>query len=178
MKKSLKFLMVAVLTLGATALFAQKFGRIDYMSIIYTMPEITGIQEKLEKAEVDWRQQLTGIQEEANKKLTEFQNLPEDTAEAVRTLRQTEVLDLQRRYQDYMQLAQESLQKTETELMTPLQEKADNAIKKICKAQGIIVVFQNQSVIYIDEEQTTDITAAVKTELGIPADAVPAIPGQ
>ena len=50
MKKSLKFLMVAILTLGSTALFAQKFGRIDYMSIIYTMPEITGIQEKLEKA--------------------------------------------------------------------------------------------------------------------------------
>lgn len=170
--------MVAVLTLGSTALFAQKFGRINYGEVIYTMPEMANVQESLEKAQVDWRQQLTSIQDEATKKLTEFQNLPEGTTESVRQLRQREVLDLQQRYQDYLQLAQENIEKTQQDLMTPLQEKVDAAIKKICKAQGIVVVFQLGSVIYIDEDQATDITPAVKTELGIPADAVPNIPAQ
>ncbi|MDR2912631.1 MAG: OmpH family outer membrane protein [Alistipes sp.] len=175
MKRTIKFLLVAAFTLGSTALFAQKLGRIDYLGIIQAMPEMTTVQESLQKAETEYREHLESLQVEANRKVDEIQRLPEGTTESVRQLRQREVVELQQRYQEYLQLAQQGLEQTQMELMQPLQDKADAAIQKICKAQGIVAVFQiDQQAIYLDAEATIDITAAVRTELGITATATPA----
>ena len=165
--------MVAVLMLGSTTLFAQKFGRIDYEAIIVTMPEFATFQTDLQKVYSDFSEHIQGMQVERNRKMDEAQNLPEGTSETTRQLRAREIMELEQRINDYAQTADQGIQQAQAELIKPLRDKADAAIAKICKAQSIIVVFQTGSVIYIDESQTTDITAAVKTELGIPADAVP-----
>ncbi|MDR1671366.1 MAG: OmpH family outer membrane protein [Alistipes sp.] len=171
MKRSIKFLLVAVLTLGSTSLFAQKFGRIDYFGIIQAMPEMTGVQEGLSKAQTEYRDHLESLQVEVNKKLDEFQKLPATTTESVKQLRQRDIIELQQRQQEYLQLAEEGLAQTQEELITPLRAKADAAIEKICKAQGIVVVFQAETVVYIDKSATIDISDAVRKELGITAPA-------
>ena len=167
--KSIKFLLVAALTLGSTALFAQKFGRIDYADVIQSMPEMAGVQEGGEKAQVEYSEHLESLQVELNNKVNDLQKAPATMSESVRQLRNREIQELQQRLQQYYEIAQEELQKTQFELMTPLQEKADAAIKKISKAEGIIAVFQKDSVVYLDEDVIVDITAKVKTELGIAA---------
>ncbi len=167
--KSIKFLLIAALTLGSTALFAQKFGRIDYADVIQSMPEMAGVQEGVEKAQVEYSEHLEGLQVELNNKVNDLQKAPATMSESVRQLRNREIQELQQRLQQYYEIAQEELQKTQFELMTPLQEKADAAIKKISKAEGIIAVFQKDSVVYLDEDVIVDITAKVKTELGIAA---------
>jgi outer membrane protein len=169
MKRSIKFLMTVALTLGSTALFAQKFGRIDYFGVIQAMPEMTGVQESLTKAQTEYREHLESLQVEVNKKLDEFQKLPATTTESVKQLRQRDIIELQQRQQEYLQLAQEGLAQTEEELITPLRTKADAAIEKICKAQNIVVVFQDESVVYLDKAATIDISDAVRKELGITA---------
>ncbi len=166
MMKSIKILLVAVLTLGSTALFAQKFGRIDYTNVIQSMPEMTTVQTDLQAAQTEYEEHLEGLQVELNNKVNDLQNAPETMSASVRQLREREIQELQQRLQEYYQIAQEELQKTQMDLMLPLQEKADAAIKKICKAEGIVVVFQNDSMVYIDDT-ISDITAKVKTELGI-----------
>lgn len=160
-------MLVGALMFGSTTLFAQKFGRIDYFGVIQAMPEMTNVQESLTKAQAEYREHLESLQVEVNKKMEEFQKLPATTTESVKQLRQRDIIELQQRQQEYYQLAQESLAKDEEELITPLKEKADAAIKKICKAQGIVMVFQNESVIYIDADATIDISDAVRKELGI-----------
>jgi outer membrane protein len=87
-------------------------------------------------------------------------------------LKNREIVELQQRIQEYYQVAQEGVQQQYVALMAPLQEKADAAVKKICKAQGIIAVFQTGAMIYLDEDQIVDISAPVRAELGIAADAV------
>lgn len=169
MKKTIKFLLVAALTMGSTALFAQKFGRIDYAGVIQSMPEMTEVQTKLQAAQTEYEEHLEGLQVELNNKVNDLQNAPTTMSASVRQLREREIQELNERLQQYYQIAQEELQKTQMELMTPLQDKADAAIEKVSKADGIIVVFQNDSVVYLDQTATTDITARVKTELGIPA---------
>ncbi len=172
MKKSIKFLMVAVLTLGSTALFAQKFGRIDYQAMIPLMPEFASVQSSLQTVEADYMEHIEGMQVEVNKKIDELGKLPETATETARQLRNREIVELQQRIQEYYQVAQEGVQKSYMDLMAPLQEKADAAIKKISKAQGIIAVFQTGAMVYLDEDQIVDISAAVRAELGIAADAV------
>lgn len=178
MKRTFKILMAAVLTLGATSVFAQKFGRLDYQATIFTMPEFATVQTELQKVSAEYQEQLESIQVELNRKVDEISKLPDTTTETTRQLKNREMLDLQQRHNDFYQMADEAIQKAQSDLMQPLVTKANVAIEKICKAQSIIMVFQVGSVVYIDEAQTIDITADVRKELGIPADAVPAAPAQ
>ncbi len=165
--------MVAALALGSTTLFAQKFGRIDYQATIFTMPEVAGVQTEIQKVAAEYREQVENIEVELNRKVDEISKLPDTTTETTRQLKNREMIDLQQRLQDFYQMAEEGIQKTQSDLMQPLVTKANAAIEKICKAQNIIVVFQTGAMVYIDEAQTIDITADVRKELGIPADAVP-----
>jgi outer membrane protein len=104
-----------------------------------------------------------------NNKINDLNKAPATMSESVKQLRTREIQELQERLQQYYQIAQEELQKTQMDLIAPIQTKADEAIKKVCKAEGIIIVFQTGGVVYIDEDQTIDILPKVKTELGITA---------
>ena len=59
--------------------------------------------------------------------------------------------------------------KKENELIEPVQNKANDAVNKVAKANGYIAVFNTSipSLAYFDEAQLTDIAALVKKELGI-----------
>ncbi len=175
MKRSIKFLMVAILTMGSTALFAQKIGRIDYQALIFSMPEVATVQAELQKVEADYMDVIEGMQVERNKLMDEISKLPETTSETARQLKNRQAIEIEQRLQEYFQSAQEGVQKAQADLMKPLQDKADAAIAKICKAQGIATVFQTEAMIYFDEQQIVDITAAVRTELGIPEGATPVV---
>jgi maltose-binding protein MalE len=63
----------------------------------------------------------------------------------------------------------EAGQKKQAELLEPVQKKAQDAINKVAKAGGYIVVFDVSipNLAYIDESQTIDIAPAVKKELQI-----------
>ncbi len=166
MKKTI-FLLVAALLMGSTSVFAQKFGRIDYPGVIQAMPEMASVQSGVEKVQAEYEEQLESWQVELNNKLNDYQKNSETLSTTVRELKENEIRELQQRLEDYFQIAQNGIQTTQGELIAPLREKADAAIAKIAKADGIIVVFQDQSTVYLDPTAVTDITAKVKTELGI-----------
>ena len=54
------------------------------------------------------------------------------------------------------------------ELMEPIYKKAQEKMQEIAKAGGYIYVFDRGSILYIDEAQSTDITAECRKALGIP----------
>lgn len=164
-----KLLLVCALVLGSSALFAQnptKFGRVNYTDVIQTMPEMKQVELDFEKAQKEYEDQIEAIQVELNNKLNDFQKLPTTTSEAIRQDKARDIQNLQERLQQFYQTAQEQLNKTQMDLMAPLEARANEAIKKICKSSGIIVAFfANGSAAYIDEAATIDITEKVKAEL-------------
>lgn len=163
--------MVAALALGSTSVFAQKFASIDYQGIIFAMPDMTAVQESLTKTQTEYQEQLESVGVEYNTLMQEFQNLPEGTSEAIRQLKQRDLIAIQQRQEEYYQIAQEGIQRAQMELMAPVQEKVDTAIKNICKAQSIVAVFQSERIgadlVFLDEDMATDITEAVCKELGV-----------
>ena len=48
MRKAIKLPLAVVLVMGATSLFAQKFGRINTQEIIMAMPETKTMQENMD----------------------------------------------------------------------------------------------------------------------------------
>ena len=174
MKKFLKLTLVATLFMSATTLSAQKFGRVDLAAIVPNMTEFKEAQTNLETYGKDLQDQLEQIQVEFNTKLAEYEKNGATYTDAVRQLKESELQQLQQRFTDFQQIAQQDLQRKEQELMAPIYDKANAAIEKVSKAGGYLAIFSTANdnpasagLAYFDKDALTDITAEVKAELGI-----------
>ena len=175
MKKALKLTLAVALMMGATSLYAQKFGRINSQEIVMAMPETKEMQTNLETFGKELNENIETINVEFNNKLQEYQKTANTLTDAVRELE-----DLQRRSQEFQQMAQRDYAKKQEELLQPIIEKAKAAIDKIAAAGGYLFVFDTSagSLAYFDEAALTDLAPEVRKELGItdaPA-AAPAAP--
>ncbi len=169
MNKVIKICMVAALMMCSTSIFAQKLGRISMQEIIVAMPETTSMQTNLEAFRKDLADNLETMQVELNKKYEDYQkNLSTMTA-SVRDLKEKDMQDLQTRLQQFEQSAMQDMQAKQNELLEPIIKKAKDAVNKVSKAGGYTVVYDMavNSLAYIDEASVTDISGAVKAELGI-----------
>ena len=174
MKKFLKLTLAVVLMVSATAVSAQKFGRVDLAAVVTNMAEFKEAQTNLEAYGRDLQDQLEQIQVEFNKLYAEYEKNVTTYSDTVRQLKERELTELQQRFQDFQQLAQQDMAKKEAELMNPIYEKANDAIKQVSSAGGYVAIFsttQDQpaaaGLAYFDPAQLTDITPAVKAELNI-----------
>jgi outer membrane protein len=68
-----------------------------------------------------------------------------------------------KRINEYKETAQNDLQKKETELMKPLQEKIKTSIQKVGKAKGYQYIMNAENLLLADGP---DLTADVKKDLG------------
>ena len=177
MKKFLKLTLAVVLMLSTSPVFAQKFGRVDLMAVLTNMPEYKEAQTNLEAYGKDLQNQLEQIMVEYNKLYTEYEKNAATLTDSVRQLKEREIMEIQQRYTDFQQIAQQDMQRKEMEVMNPIYEKANEAVKKVSMAGGYLAVFSTTGdqpggagLAYFDPAALTDITADVKKELGIAAE--------
>lgn len=180
MKNFFRLTLAVVLMLSTSTVFAQKFGRVDMASVLTNMAEYKEAQSNLEAYGADLQNQLEQIMVEYNKLYADYEKNAATYSDSVRQLKEREIMEVQQRYADFQQIAQQDIQRKEMELMNPIIEKANEAVKKIAAAAGYLVVFSttgdqpnSAGLAYFDAAALTDITAAVKKELGI-SDAAPA----
>lgn len=179
MKKLLKLTLLAVAVLAVSTVSAQKFARVNLQEIVVAMPEFEEAQKNLEAFGKDLQEQMEQIQVEFNNKVADFEKNQATMAASIKQMKQQELEQLQQRFSEFQQIAQQDFQKKETELLEPVQKKAQEAVNKIAKAVGYLAVFNTAipSLVYFDEAQLTDISASVKKELGI-VDAPAATPAK
>ena len=177
MKKAIKLTLAVVFVMGATSLFAQKFGRINTQEVISVMPEMKEMQTNIEAYSKDLQESMENIVVEYNNKYQEFNKNFSTMSDAVRQLKEKELNDLIQRRNDFEQVAQQDLQKRYNELLAPIIDKAKAAIDKVASAGSYLAVFDTStgSLVYFDEAMLTDLAPAVKKELGI-TDAPAAAP--
>ena len=171
MKNVLKLTLAVVCVMFSTSLFAQKIGRINTQEIIVNMKEYKEANTQMETYAKDLQAQLETIQVEFNNKLQEYQKAEATMTDAVRQLKEKELTDLQNRIREFQQVAQQDIQKKQAELMAPIEKKANEAIQEVAKAGGYAVILETGMMIYFDEAQVKDISAEVKSKLGISATA-------
>lgn len=174
MKKFLKLTLTLMLVFSASSLFAQKFGRVDLAAIVTAMPEYKEAEANLQIYGKDLQDQLEQIQVEFNNRYLEYEKNVATYSDSVRQLKERELTELQQRFQDFQQVAQQDMQKKEAELINPVYTKANDAVKVVSTRGGYIAVFNtagdqpaSAGLAYFDAEALTDITAEVKKELGI-----------
>ena len=174
MKKILKLTLAVALMLCATAASAQKFGRVDLAAIVPNMPEFKEAQTNLEAYGMDLQNQLEQIQVEFNQKYAEYEKNRATYTDTIRQMKESELQQLQQRFQEFQQIAQQDIQQKEAELMEPIYNKANEAVKAVAEAGGYMAIFStagdmatSAGLAYFDPAALTDITADVKKNLGI-----------
>lgn len=174
MKKFLKLTLAVVLVFSASTAFAQKFGRVDLAAVLTNMPEYKEAQTNLEAYGKDLQDQLEQIMVEYNKLYADYEKSAATLNDSVRQLKEREIMEVQQRYTDFQQIAQQDMQRKEMEIMNPIYEKANEAVKSVSMAGGFLVVFSttgdqpaSAGLAYFDANALIDITADVKKSLGI-----------
>ncbi len=169
MKRALKICLVAILV--AIAGFAnaqQKFGHIDSQALVSIMPETKAASAEMEKQGKNLEDQMKVMQDEYQKKITEFSQQGDSLTEIVRQAKVEDLQSLEQRIRNFQQVAQQQIQKKQGELMQPVFAKANETIETVAKEQGVIYVFDASSgaVLYKSNE-SIDLLPLVKAKLGI-----------
>ena len=144
LKKIALLVVMFALPLGAMA--QAKFAHMNSQDVIAVMPEFTKAQADLDAMSKKYQDEMQRTNEEFQKKYQEFlaqaDSLPKNIAER----RQKELQDA----------------------MAPIYKKLDEAIQAVGKTEGVVYIFDlARTPIPFVGAQSVDVTAKVKTQLGI-----------
>ena len=165
-----KFIICALCAIcGFTTANAQaKFGHVNTQEIIQAMPEFAAARADIEKLSQQYEADLKSMQDELQKKADAFEKEQATLPENIKTRRNQELQDLYQRIQQTYQDNQQALGKAQSEKMQNITTKVLDAIKAVGQEGGYVYVMDMSAGIpYISTTLSTDVTAQVKTKLGL-----------
>ena len=167
MKSILKLITVAFLTLAPLAVFTQSnVAHINVQQLISEMPEVVAAQNELAKLEKDYTTQIDNAFKEFQTKAQSYSADAANQTDVTNQARQKELESMQTNLQEFRDSAAQELQKKQMDLMTPLLEKARNAITKVGKEQGFNYVIDSSPNGGLILAEGKDLIEDVKRELG------------
>ena len=118
MKNTLKLFALVAFMFAAFATSAQtakpiKLGHLDVQKVMTSMPEFKKAQDDLAAKEQEIRKELTAMHENYQKLMQEYQANAKTLTELSRTAKEQEIQGLAERIQNFQQLAQEQMAKTQ-----------------------------------------------------------------
>jgi len=146
-----------------------KFGHINSDELIQTMPEYDSATVKLEKFRKELVNALELMSVELNNKNEAYQKDAKNLSDIVKQTKEQELVDMNKRIQDFQANAQTQLQNKQTEVFQPIYAKVDKAIKDVGKENGFFYVFDvaKGALLYFDETKSVNVMPLVKTKLGL-----------
>ena len=167
MKSIFKLLVAAFLTVAPLTVIAQSnVAHINVQLLISEMPEVISAQNELSKLEKDYTTQIDNAFKEFQTKAQSYSSDAANQTDVTNQARQKELESMQTNLQEFRDSAAQELQKKQMDLMTPLLEKARNAITKVGEAQGFNYVIDSSPNGGIILANGKDLLADVKKELG------------
>lgn len=144
-----------------------KFGHIDSDELIQALPEFDSANAQLETFRQELINTLELMSVELNNKSDAYNKESKNLTDLVRQTKEQELVDLNRRIQDFQTNAQEQLQNKQIELFQPIYTKVEKAIRDVGKENGFIYIFNVGTLLYFDESKSVDVLPMAKTKLGL-----------
>lgn len=166
-----KLLLLFILTnVILTTTFAQKFAYVDTDYILNKIPEFKQAQDKLDNFSADWQAEIESKYAAVEKMYRAYQqekvlltdNMKSKREEAIIT-KETVAKNLQQKYFG----PEGQLFTKRQELITPIQDKIQNAIKELAKANKYQIVFDSSSdLIMLHKDNNLDQSDKVLDLMG------------
>jgi outer membrane protein len=145
-----------------------KFGHINSDELILEMPEFDSARIKLDRFRKELINHLELMSSELNKKNEAYNKESKNLSDVVRNVKEQEMMDMNRRIQEFQDMAQTQLQEKQLEFFQPVYAKVEKAIQDVGKENDYLYIFnssQGGSLIYFDKAISTDVTDMVKVKL-------------
>ena len=129
----ISMLLVFLMLMGSAVIVGQtpKLGHINSNELLALMPERDKAAKTVEAFAKDLEGQLSAMSAEYENKLQDYQSKQALMTDPVKQTKIQEITDLERRIQQFQLTAQESLQKKENQVLTPIIDKAKKAIEDV-----------------------------------------------
>jgi len=169
MKKLFKVALVAgcMLFAGNFAKAQSKIGYINFQQLISLMPETKTIKSQLDIYSKQFTDQLAAMNTELQTKGQDYQKNSATMTDAIRSAKQAELQDIQKRMQDFQNTAQQKYDEKTNELSKPLIDKARAAVADIAKEKGYAYILDSSQVTLLVSPPADDVFEAAKVKLGV-----------
>lgn len=142
----MKKIIIALLMCLPFTVMAQgnlKIGIFNSQEVITIMPEYNAGMTELENMNLKYQTEAKKLQEELEKKYQEYTSTAETLDAAIRQYKETELARLQQSIQEFATNADNTLKKKQQELMLPIANKIQQAIKKVGDENGFTYIIDN-----------------------------------
>ncbi len=159
---------LCLLITGTTGLMAQvKLGHVDRQDLMLKLPERPVAEEKMKKfaGELDTRLKAMGT--EYQTKVADVQGRFETMTQTEKDAAQREVAEMEERITKAQETAKEDLSKMEQELLAPMVERTDKAIKEVAGENNFTYIFDTSTGMVLYWEKGEDIAPLVKKKLNV-----------
>lgn len=163
--KKLIVLLFMIIPLGA---FAQevKIAFVNTQEVFMAMPEVSAMEKQMADLNEKYKLELKQMQDEYQKKYSDFIAQQDSLTENIKLRRMQEIQDIQGRMDNFMQVAQQDVQKKQQELIQPVQEKLQKAIKSVGDEKGYTYIIDPAALLYTGSN-AIDATSFVRAKLGL-----------
>lgn len=160
----------AFLVLMSTEALGQTISvaHVNTIELINAIPEKSQASERLATLSKNYKDELQVMQNEYNKKYSDFVTYQNTLAENIKVRRMQELTELEVRIQKFTEIAQKDLEEQERIMLEPLRQKVLNAIKIVGIEHKFTVVYDlaDKAVVFVTPD-AVDANPLVKRELGV-----------
>jgi outer membrane protein len=170
MKNLLKLVVITLFLFSGTAVNAQnfKFGHINSQELLSLMPERDSAEAKIQQYAKDLEGELEIMNVEYRNKLNDYLEKQDVLTPLVKQTKEQELNEFSNRIQEFSTSAQQEIQQQEAQLIQPIIQKAEKAIKDVGKENGFSYIFDlSRGTIIYFSEQSEDILPMVLKKLGL-----------
>jgi outer membrane protein len=166
---TLKFLLLTFLLANQAPSFAQKFGYLNSQALLSELPEVKqadanlqALQAQLEKKGQQMVAELENKYKDLQRKEQSGEISPKALEEEAKKLKEQEA-----ELGKYEQEMQKQLLAKRQETLQPILDKVNNIIKQVATENQFTYIFDSSAGILLYAQESMDVTALVKTKLGI-----------
>lgn len=160
-------LALALFAFAFTAQAQQQFAYVDAQAILAELPAVKQADANLEALQAQLQKRLEASIEQFQKDVTEFQQKIE-RGELAPVQQQEEQAKLEQRQQELAAEEQgmvQQIQDKRTELLQPIYDGLNDAIKAVAEEQGFTFIFDKQVLLF--GEDSMDVSEAVKAKISL-----------
>ena len=143
---------------------------IAFLIVVQLMPEADSAMVQLEAANKEAQDTYASMVAEFQSKYEQFNEKQATWTPAVRESKQRELGEIQNRIDEFSQAIQQDMNQLQNTLMAPIYQKAQEVVRNLAQAKGVIYVYDSSSLLYIDETQSINLTQEARKALNIPDD--------
>ncbi|MCB9088132.1 MAG: OmpH family outer membrane protein [Calditrichae bacterium] len=145
-----------------------KTGFTNAEGLLAAMPAYQQAQQTLQTLHQQMKKKLDDQEEAFNQKAATYQQQQTMMTAERKTALEAELRKMQEDYQKNAMQYEQDLAKKESELLKPVIDKINAAIKQVAEQKGLQAVWKAEALLYADETNVIDISEDVAKILGIP----------